>query len=94
MKYYDLIKSPIVTEVTNKLIERQNKYTFKVAKTANKIEIKKAFEHIFKVKVTVNTSNVLPRFKRKGKYAGYTAGYKKAVVKVTSGEKIAILAND
>ncbi|WP_349401775.1 LSU ribosomal protein L23p [Candidatus Phytoplasma solani] len=93
--YYELIKTPIITELTNKLIERQNKYTFKVDKTANKIEIKKALEHIFQVKVlSVNTRNVLPRFKRKGKFEGYTAGYKKAIVKVASGDKIGILAND
>ncbi|WP_374695342.1 50S ribosomal protein L23 [Areca yellow leaf disease phytoplasma] len=49
-KYYDLVKAPIITELTNKLIERQNKYTFKVAKTANKVEIKKALESIFQVK--------------------------------------------
>ncbi|CCP88076.1 50S ribosomal protein L23 [Candidatus Phytoplasma solani] len=94
-KYYELIKTPIITELTNKLIERQNKYTFKVSKKANKIEIKKALEHIFQVKVlSVNTSNILPRFKRKGRFEGYTASYKKAVVKVASGQKIDILAND
>ncbi|MBS2126302.1 50S ribosomal protein L23 ['Fragaria x ananassa' phyllody phytoplasma] len=94
-QYYTLIKTPIITELTNKLIERQNKYTFKVSKTANKIEIKKALEHIFSVKViSVNTRNVLPRFKRKGKFEGYTSGYKKAIVKVASGQKIPILSNE
>ncbi|CCP88900.1 50S ribosomal protein L23, partial sequence, partial [Candidatus Phytoplasma solani] len=92
-KYYELIKTPIITELTNKLIERQNKYTFKVSKKANKIEIKKALEHIFQVKVlSVNTSNILPRFKRKGRFEGYTASYKKAFGKVASGQKIDILA--
>ncbi|MGL9687807.1 MAG: 50S ribosomal protein L23 [Candidatus Phytoplasma sp. TWB_XP] len=94
-KYYDLVKTPIITELTNKLIERQNKYTFKVAKTANKVEIKKALESIFQVKVlSVNTRNVLPQFKRKGKFEGYTSGYKKAICKVAPGQKIEILANE
>jgi large subunit ribosomal protein L23 len=94
-KYYDLVKAPIITELTNKLIERQNKYTFKVAKTANKIEIKKALESIFQVKiVSVNTRNVLPKSKRKGKFEGYTSGYKKAICKVSPGQKIGILTNE
>ncbi|MFP7699388.1 MAG: 50S ribosomal protein L23 [Candidatus Phytoplasma pyri] len=92
IKYYDLIKSPIFTEETNKLIERQNKYFFKVSKTANKIDIKKALEKIFLIKVkSVNTLNVSPKFKRKGKYSGYTSGYKKAIVKLFPGHKIDII---
>ncbi|MDV3178654.1 MAG: 50S ribosomal protein L23, partial [Candidatus Phytoplasma australasiaticum] len=54
-----------------------------------KIEIKKAIEYIFKVNVmSVNIMNVLPKFKRKGKYSGYTSAYKKAIVKVVPGQRI------
>jgi large subunit ribosomal protein L23 len=68
-KYYEIIKAPIITEQSTQLIESQNRYTFKVEKSANKVEIKKAIEAIFNVKVlSVNTVNVLPKFKRMGKY--------------------------
>lgn len=88
-KYYDIIKAPIITEQSMKLVEQQNRYTFKVDKKANKVEIKKAVEAIFDVKVlSVNTVNVLPKFKRMGKYEGYKSAYKKAVVKLVDGQKI------
>lgn len=88
-KYYEIIKAPIITEQTTKLIEGFNKYTFKVAKTANKVEIKKAVEAIFNVDVlSVNTINVLPKKKRVGKYDGYTSAYKKAIVQLAEGQKI------
>ena len=88
-KYYDIIKAPIITERTTQLIESQNKYTFKVDRKANKVEIKKAVETIFNVNVlSVNTINVLPKFKRMGKYEGYKNAYKKAVVKLAEGQKI------
>jgi large subunit ribosomal protein L23 len=88
-KYYDILKAPIITEQSTKLIESQNRYTFKVDRKANKVEIKKAVETIFNVKVlSVNTINVLPKFKRMGKYEGYKSAYKKAVVKLAEGQKI------
>ncbi|MBN2300217.1 MAG: 50S ribosomal protein L23 [Acholeplasmataceae bacterium] len=88
-KYYEIIKGPIITEQSTKLIEGQNRYTFKVDKKANKVEIKKAIEAIFNVKVlSVNTVNVLPKFKRMGKYEGYKPAYKKAIVKLAEGQKI------
>ena len=88
-KYYDILKAPIITEQSTKLIESQNRYTFKVATNANKVEIKKAVETIFNVKVlSVNTVNVLPKYKKIGKYEGYKSAYKKAVVKLAEGQKI------
>ncbi|MDO9630234.1 MAG: 50S ribosomal protein L23 [Acholeplasmataceae bacterium] len=88
-KYYDILKAPIITEQSTKLIESQNRYTFKVDRKANKVEIKKAVEAIFNVKVLkVNTINVLPKFKRMGKHEGYKSAYKKAVVKLAEGQKI------
>ena len=88
-KYSDILKAPIITEQSTKLIESQNKYTFKVDRKANKVEIKKAIETIFNVNVlSVNTINVLPKFKRMGKYEGYKSAYKKAVVKLAEGQKI------
>ncbi|MBN2300802.1 MAG: 50S ribosomal protein L23 [Acholeplasmataceae bacterium] len=88
-KYYDILKAPIITEQSTKLIEDQNRYTFKVDPKANKVEIKKAVETIFNVKVlSVNTVNVLPKFKKMGKYEGYKSAYKKAIVKLAEGQKI------
>ena len=88
-KFYEIIKAPIITEQSTQLIESQNRYTFKVDKKANKVEIKKAIEAIFNVKViSVNTVSVLPKFKRMGKYEGYKPAYKKAVVKIAEGQKI------
>lgn len=89
MNVRDIIQAPIITEKSMKLKEEFNKYTFKVAKTANKVEIKKAVEEIFKVKVlSVATINVLPKRKRVGQHVGYTSAYKKAICKLADGQKI------
>lgn len=89
MKFYDIIKAPIITEQSMKLIETQNTYTFKVDRKANKIELKNAIEEIFKVKVLrVNTINVVPKAKKMGKYEGFKPAYKKAIVKIADGQKI------
>ncbi len=88
-KAYDIIQGPIITEKTMGLKESYNKYTFKVAKTANKIEIKNAVEEIFKVKVlSVHTINVLPKHKRVGQHEGFAPAYKKAICKLAEGNKI------
>lgn len=88
-KYYDILKAPIITEQSNKLIESHNRYTFKVDRSANKVEIKKAIEAIFNVNViSINTLNVKPKPKKTGKYEGYTQAYKKAVVQLAEGQKI------
>ncbi len=89
MESRDIIQAPIITEKSMKLKEEFNKYTFKVAKSANKIQIKNAVEEIFKVKVlSVATINVLPKRKRVGQHVGYTAAYKKAICKLADGQKI------
>ncbi|MBD5113975.1 MAG: 50S ribosomal protein L23 [Ruminococcaceae bacterium] len=84
----DIIIRPIITEASmDALADR--KYTFKVAKNANKIEIKKAVEQLFKdVKVEkVNTMNVRGRKKRMGRSEGYTSAWKKAIVTITPDSK-------
>lgn len=84
----DIIIRPIITEASmDALADR--KYTFKVAKTANKIEIKKAVEQLFKdVKVEkVNTMNVRGKKKRMGRSEGYTSAWKKAIVTITPDSK-------
>lgn len=84
----DIIIRPIITENSmDGLADR--KYTFKVAKNANKIEIKKAVEQLFKdVKVEkVNTMNVRGKKKRMGRNEGYTPAWKKAIVTITPDSK-------
>lgn len=89
IKHYEIIKAPIITEKTSQLIESENTYTFEVDKRANKIEIKKAIEEIFKVDVLrVNTINVKRKFKRMGQHEGYKPAYKKAMVTIADGQKI------
>ena len=88
-KAFDIIQGPIITEKTMGLKENFNKYTFKVAKEANKIEIKNAIEEIFKVKVlSVNTINVLPKRARVGQHVGWKPAYKKAIVELAKDNKI------
>ena len=84
---YDIIKRPIITEQSMAETEAK-KYTFEVAKSANKIEIAKAVEEIFGVKVAkVNTISVRGRYRRQGMHAGYTAKSKKAIVTLTADSK-------
>ena len=87
MLSYDIIKRPIITEQSmDQTADR--KYTFEVAKNANKIEIKKAVEEIFKVEVEkVTTMNYDGKPKRQGVFQGKRADWKKAVVKLKEGSK-------
>jgi len=85
---YDIIRRPIITEQSMEQTDIK-KYVFEVAKDAGKIEIKKAVEEVFGVKVAkVNTLMVKGKEKRQGRTpAGYTASWKKAVVRLTDDSK-------
>ena len=84
---HDIILKPVITEASMQGIANK-KYTFKVAKDANKIEIAKAVAELFGVKVAkVNTMNVNGRYRRQGMHAGYTADWKKAIVTLTEDSK-------
>lgn len=86
----EIIIKPVVTEKSVDLMQ-ENKYCFKVAKDANKIEIKNAIEEIFKVTViNVNTVNVHGKMKRMGRTQGMTASWKKAVVTLREGDSIEV----
>ncbi len=88
--YHQLIKGPIITEKSHSLKEAGNKLTLKVDVKANKIEIRKAIEAIFKVKVLgVNTIQMLGKKKRMGRTEGTRPNWKKAIVTLAPGEKIA-----
>ncbi|HBR31378.1 MAG: 50S ribosomal protein L23 [Eubacteriales bacterium] len=84
---YDIILKPVISEAAIENMQ-QKKYTFKVASDANKIEIKKAVEEIFKVEVDkVTTISVKSKPKRMGYHKGSTSEWKKAIVKLTPASK-------
>ena len=79
----DIILTPVITEDSMDRLQ-DNRYTFKVAKDANKVEIASAVEELFGVKVAkVNTMNVSGKSKRRGRTQGQTAKRKKAIVWLT-----------
>ena len=95
MKFaYDIIKKPVITE-RSMMGAQDNKYTFEVAVDAGKIEIKKAVEEIFGVKVAkVNTIKLPGTWKRMGVHVGKRPDIKKAVVTLTAdSKKIEIFEN-
>lgn len=86
----DLIKCPIVTEKATLLLE-QNKYVFDVVPKATKPQIKAAIESLFDVKVvSVNTLHRPPKKRRVGKFLGYKAHSKRAIVTLAEGDSIAL----
>lgn len=86
----NIIIAPLVTEKSGNQMVAQNSYTFKVSMNANKIEIKKAIERIFSVRViSVNTITMMGKPKRLGKYNGKRPDWKKAIVTLKAGDKIA-----
>jgi large subunit ribosomal protein L23 len=91
MKYdpHQIIRRPAISEKGTLLTERQNKYVFEVAPDANKIEIKRAVEEVFKVTVTkVNTMRMPGKKKRVRYQLGYTPEWKKAIVTLKQGDRI------
>ena len=87
MEARDIIIAPVLSEKSYRDIASK-KYVFRVAKHANKTEIKLAIEKIFEVKVaSVNTINCRGKKKRMGRYEGYTPAYKKAIVKLKEDSK-------
>ena len=86
---YRIIKRPLVTEKTVLLKEESNQFSFEVDRAANRIEIRKAVEQIFKVKVaSVQTIQVKGKTKQKGKIIGKRKDWKKAIVRLLPGERI------
>ncbi|MFC1883932.1 50S ribosomal protein L23 [Thermodesulfobacteriota bacterium] len=89
MDIYQVIKEPHITEKGTLQKEGNNQISFKVHKRANKIEIKRAVETLFKTKVLeVKTMNVRGKKRRMGRNLGKKADWKKAVVKLAPGENI------
>jgi len=93
MKPSDILIHPVVTEKINKQTEKQNRYCFVVSKEANKLEIKKAVEGFYNVRVNAVNTLVVPakaksRNTKKGVVHGRKPSYKKATVTLNKGETI------
>ena len=87
MTAYDIIIRPVITERSRAAVA-DKKYVFEVAKTAGKIEIKKAVEEIFGVTVIkVTTTHMRGKLRRQGRTQGKSADWKKAVVKLSADSK-------
>lgn len=86
---YTIIKRPLFTEKGSNLKEAENKILVEVDKDANKVEIKKALEELFKVKVEkVATITSHGKWKRYGKFLGKRSDRKKALITLKEGEKL------
>lgn len=86
---YAIIKRPLITEKTNLQKDADNQVSFEVDCRANRIEIKRAVEQIFKVKVAkTRTLRVVGKIKRRGRILGKRKDWKKAVVTLMPGERI------
>ena len=84
-----VILSHVVTEKAERLKSEQSRYTFKVARTANKIEVRDAVERLFKVHVrAVRVMNYMGKMRRMGRFEGRRPDWKKAVVTLKQGERI------
>lgn len=87
--HHHIIKGPVITEKTQLIKAQGNKVTLRVDVKANKIEIRKAMEELFKVKVLgVNTITMRGKKKRLGRMEGVRPNWKKAIVTLAPGEKI------
>jgi large subunit ribosomal protein L23 len=86
---HQIILRPVITEKSTMLKEKNKEVCFEVARRANKSEIKKAVEKLFKVKVeSVRTQNKTGKLRRVGRNQGRTGDWKKAYVKLKEGEKM------
>lgn len=93
MKLTDVLVSPILTEKVNIQMEKSGRYTFEVDKRSNKLEIKKAVEEFYGVKVTEVNTVVVPgknktRYTKAGFLQGVKPSYKKAIVTLAEGDSI------
>jgi len=89
MIQYDIIIRPLITEKTSIQKEDHNQVTFEVDRRANRVEIRRAIERIFNVRVAnVRTMQVKGKVKQRGRIAGKRRDWKKAIVNLMPGERI------
>jgi large subunit ribosomal protein L23 len=90
IQYEDILIEPVLSEKAN-LLREQGKYVFKVAQSANKLQIKEAVRRLFNVHpIACTVMNVAGKPKRQRYRSGYTASWKKAIVRLPKDEKISI----
>jgi large subunit ribosomal protein L23 len=86
---HSILKLPVITEKSTFQKEKHQTLTVKVARDANKIEIRDAVEKIFRVKVAaVRTANFHGKIRRQGRFSGHKPDWKKAYVTLKKGEKM------
>ncbi|MCG6893832.1 MAG: 50S ribosomal protein L23 [Desulfobacteraceae bacterium] len=89
MMDHDIIIRPLITEKTNLQKEVDNQISFEVERRANRVQIRKAVENIFNVRVAkVRTMQMKGKLKRRGQILGRQKDWKKAIVKLMPGERI------
>jgi large subunit ribosomal protein L23 len=89
MNKYDVIRRPIITEKGVEKKDSERTLCLEVARAANRVEIKAAVESLFKVKVDeVRIVNQVGKLRRQGRFTGYRSDWKKAYVRLKSGEKM------
>lgn len=89
MNIYEVIRKPLVTEKGVEKKDNERTLCFQVSSDANKTQVKAAVEKLFKVKVEeVRTANFEGKIRRRGRFAGYKSDWKKAYVKLKTGEKV------
>ena len=89
-----VLRKPLLTEKIAAIQDKNNQYAFEVDPNANKIEIKRAIELKYSVKVlSVNTMSVRGKTKRLGRFSGKRADWKKAVVTLKEGDRIELAQN-
>jgi len=98
MQNRNILIRPIFTEKIARLQESENKYSFEVARNANKIEIRKAIEKKFEVKVKNIQTMIMPgktrqQMTRRGRFYGKRPDWKKAVVTLVEGDKLELFEN-
>lgn len=88
MRVQDVIRRPLITEKSTELRDERNIVAFEVDRRANKIEVKRAVEHQFDVRVAdVRIANMHGKERRQGRYSGRRPDWKKAYVRLAEGEK-------
>lgn len=91
---FDVVIRPVLTE-KSLLLHEENKFTFEVARTANKVEIRKAVEEIFNVEVAkVNKLTTKPKKRRVGKYQGYRRNWTKAIITLKDGSELKLFSEE
>ena len=88
MKNHQILVGPVITEKTTMLKERTGEMCFKVHPEATKVDIRRAIESSFGVKVaSIRTARVVGKYKRQGRFGGYSSSWKKAFVSLAEGSK-------